>query len=270
MKNWDELAAPWLKHEAMMEAAHAPVLDAMLAAADLGDGQRVLDIGIGSGLSSCRAADAVGQNGHVTGVDVAPPFVARATGRVPTNVTVIEADAQALALPDKEFDRVISIFGTMFFEETAAAFSNILKATKPGGVFTFVSWAPPAMNPWLALSGQVADTVLGAPDNRPDPHGPGPFRFAGPDVALEALEQAGWTASVETVSLKLTPLGTPDDIAATQMEISIVARRLREENPPQEDIEELRLTLSERFAQMQNSKGAVVVPAHIHIFKAVA
>lgn len=271
MKNWDELAAPWLKHEAMMEAAHGPALDAMLKAAALGADQRVLDIGIGSGLSSCRAADAVGQGGHVTGIDVAPPFVARAAGRVPANVTVIEADAQSHDFGAAGFDQVISIFGTMFFDDSAAAFANIRKATKPGGVFTFASWAPPAMNPWLALSGQVANTVLGAPDSRPDPNGPGPFRFADPAVALEALEQAGWIgAEVETLSLKLPPLGTPDDIAQTQMEIGLAARRIKEEAPDAEDIEELRLTLSERFEQLKNSKGVILVPARIHIFKAVA
>lgn len=271
VKNWDELAAPWLKHEAMMEAAHGPALDAMLTAAALGADQRVLDVGIGSGLSSCRAAEAVGQGGHVTGIDVAPPFVVRAAGRVPANVTVIEADAQSHDFGDAGFDQVISIFGTMFFEDSAAAFANIRQATKPGGRFTFASWAPPAMNPWLALAGQVANTVLGAPDNRPDPNGPGPFRFADPAVALEALEQAGWSdAEVETLSLKLPPLGTPDDIAQTQMEIGLAARRIKDEAPDAEDIEELRLTLSERFEQLKNSKGVILVPARIHIFTAVA
>ncbi len=270
VRNWDELAAPWLKHEAMMEAAHAPVLEVMLASAGISADQRVLDIGIGSGLSTCRAAEAVGQGGHVTAVDVAPPFVARASARVPSNVTVLEADAETHDFGDAGFDCAISIFGTMFFDETSAAFANIRKAMQPGGTFTFASWAPPAMNPWLALSGQVANTVLGEPDDRPDPNGPGPFRFADPAVALDALEQAGWTAGVETVSLMLTPPGTPVEIAENQMEIGVVARRIKDEVPDAENLEELRLTLSERFAQLQTSDGAVLVPARVHIFTARA
>lgn len=253
-----------------MEAAHAPVLDALLDAADLTPGSSVLDIGIGSGLSTCRVAQEVGEGGQVTGIDVAPPFVARARARVPSDVTVLEADAQTYAFEAAAFDRVISMFGTMFFEDTTAAFANIRAATKPGGTFTLAAWAPPAMNPWLALAGQVTNTVLGNEDTRPDPNGPGPFRFADPAVALEALSAAGWSAEVETLSLKLTPTGTPDDIAATQMELGVAARRILEEAPDAEDIEELRLTLSERFAQMQNSTGAVLIPARVHIFKATA
>lgn len=253
-----------------MEAAHSPVLEALLSAAALKTGARVLDVGIGSGLSTCRAAEAVGQGGHVVGVDVAPPFVARAGDRVPGNATVLEADAETYVFAAEPFDQAISLFGTMFFDDTQAAFANIHTAMKPGGTFTFASWAPPAMNPWLALSGQVANTVLGAPDERPDPNGPGPFRFADPSVALEALEAAGWTAQVETLSLKLTPTGTTDEIAQTQMELGVVARRIAEEAPDAEDVEELRLTLSERFTQMQKASGAVLVPARVHIFTATA
>ncbi len=253
-----------------MEAAFGPVLEALFAAAGLAPGARVLDVGIGSGLSTCRAADAVGPGGNVTGVDVAPPFLARAADRVPSNVTLLEADAQTHDFGDASFDHVISQFGIMFFDDTQAAFANIRKATKPGGTFTFAAWAPPAMNPWLALSGQVANTVLGAPQERPDPNGPGPFRFADPTVALDALKGAGWAAEVETLSLKLTPTGTPDEIAATQMELGMAALRIAEEAPDAEDMEELRLTLSERFAQMQKGEGAVIVPARVHIFTATA
>lgn len=269
MKNWDVLAAPWLRHEARMEAAFGPVLETLVTAARLEAGQRVMDLGIGSGLSTCRAAEVVGPVGHITGVDVAPPFIARAAARVPDNVTLIEADAETVTFDDPPFDRVISQFGTMFFDDTQAAFANIRRATAPGGTFTFAAWAPPAMNPWLALSGQVANTVLGEPETRPDPNGPGPFRFADPAVALDALTGAGWSADVETVSLKLTPDGSPDDIAATQMDLGLTAQRILDEAPEAAEVEELRLTLSERFAQMQSAAGPVLVPARIHIFSAM-
>ena len=270
MKNWDELAAPWLRAEARIEAAHAPVLAALLAAADLAPGQQVLDVGFGSGLSTCQAAAAVGQDGHVTGVDVAPSFVRRARERVPENVTLIEADAQTYPFAAAHFDRVISLFGVMFFDDTVAAFANIRRAVTPGGLFTMAAWAPPATNPWISVGGQVAHNVLGPVENRPDPNVPNPFRFAVPGVALDALTEAGWQAEVETLDMTLTPTGTPDDLALTQMELGLAARRIADEDPDAEDIEALRSGLADRFATMQNASGAVLVPARIHIFSARA
>ncbi|ABD55439.1 class I SAM-dependent methyltransferase [Jannaschia sp. CCS1] len=270
MKNWDELAAPWLRAEARMEAAHAPVLEAMLARADLRTGLRVLDIGIGSGLSTARAVDAVGQGGLVTGVDVAPPFVARTAERVPSDVTLLAADAETHDFGGAGFERAISIFGTMFFDETVGAFANIRRAMAPGGRFTFAAWAPPASNPWLSIGGQAVTAILGPPDPRPDPNAPGPFRFALPDTALDALAASEWQAEVETLDLTLTPTGTPDEITATQMELGIAARRIAEEDADAEDTEAIFDTIASRFRQMQNKAGAVLVPARVHIFTATA
>lgn len=270
MKNWDELAAPWLRAEARMEAAHGPVLEAMLARADLQPGMSVLDIGIGSGLSTLQAAEAVGQGGSVTGVDVAPPFVARSRERVPDGVTLLEADAETYDFGDAGFERAISIFGTMFFDHTQAAFANIRRAMAPGGRFTFAAWAPPASNPWLSIGGQTVNSILGPPDVRPDPNAPGPFRFALPDVALDALAASGWTAEVETMDLTLLPTGTPDEITATQMDIGVAARRIKEDDADEEDIEAIADTISSRFRQMQNKAGVVKVPARVHFFTAVA
>lgn len=272
MKNWNELAAPWLRAETRMEAAHRPVLTAMLSRADLQIGQSVLDIGIGSGLSTVLAAEAVGPAGRVVGVDVAPPFVARARERVPAGVTLVEGDAETYAFePDSEggFDRAISIFGTMFFDDTAAAFANVRRAMAPGGQFTFAAWAPPATNPWLSLGGQVVNEVLGPPEVRPDPNAPGPFRFAIPDTAMTALSDAGWQAEVDTINLTLTPTGSPEEITNTQLELGVAARRIADEGPDAEEVEAIQDALISRLSQLVNSAGAVMVPARVHIFTAV-
>lgn len=270
MRNWDELAAPWLRAEARMEAAHRPALDAMLARADMAPGHSVLDIGIGSGASTLRAIEAVGQTALVTGVDVAPPFIARSAERLPDGVTLIEADAETYDFGTAGFERAISIFGTMFFSDTAAAFANIRRAMAPGGQFTFAAWAPPASNPWLSIAGQAAASILGPPDPRPDPDAPGPFRFALPDTAMDALAASGWQAEVETLDLTLTPNGTPEEITRTQMDVGIAAIRIKAEGASAEDVEAISDTILSRYRQMQTKAGAVKVPARVHFFTATA
>ncbi|OAN84413.1 hypothetical protein A8B78_07110 [Jannaschia sp. EhC01] len=270
MKNWDEMAAPWLRAETRMEAAHGPVLDALLERAALASGARVLDIGIGNGLSTLRAAEAVGQGGTVLGVDISPPFVARAAERLPQNAQALIVDAEAADWDETGFGQAISLFGTMFFTDTAAAFANIRRAMAPGGQFTFVAWAPPASNPWLSISGQAVTEVLGPADPRADPNAPGPFRFALPEVALTALDAAGWQAEVETLPLTLTPNGTAEEIAATQMELGVAASRIAGEGPDAEEVEAIADAIASRFRQMQTKAGAVKVPARVHFFTAVA
>lgn len=270
MKNWDELAAPWLRAETMIEAAYRPVLDALLTRADLRAGHRVLDIGIGAGLSTVLAAEAVGQGGQVTGVDLAPSFLTRTAERVPETVTLLQADAQTHDFDDAGFDRAVSLFGTMFFDDTAAAFDNIHRAMSPGGRFTFAAWAPPASNPWLSIGGQVVNSILGPPKVRPDPNAPGSFRFALPDRALDALAASGWQAEVETLDMTLLPSGTPEEIAATLMALGVAAQRMEDEAPDDEESEAIADAITQRYRQMQRKSGAVRVPARVHFFTAIA
>lgn len=269
MKNRDEMAAPWLRAEGRIEAAYGPVADALLDRAGLQAGDRVLDIGIASGLSTLRAAQAVGQSGQVTGIDRAASFMARVAERAPDTVTLRVADAQIDDL-GRGFTRAISLFGTMFFDDTQAAFANIRTAMVPGGHFNFAAWGPPATNPWLSIGGQVLNEVLGAPAVRADPNTPGPFRFALPDTALKALHAAGWQGEVETMNLTLTPTGTPADIAGTLMELGVAADRIADENPDAEEVEAIEDALISRLRQMQNASGAVLVPARVHFFTAKA
>ncbi|MEM6610497.1 MAG: class I SAM-dependent methyltransferase [Pseudomonadota bacterium] len=268
MRNWDELAAPWLKHEARMEAAHAPVLDRMMAAAGPMTGQRVLDIGIGSGGSTLRA---VAAGAMPTGIDIAPPFLRRAAARLPQGIALFQGDAGRYPFPASQFDAAISIFGTMFFEDTKSAFANIKAALRPAARFTFAAWASPADNPWLSLAGAATIAVLGAPAEPPDPAAPGPFRFADPAMPLAALSAAGWSnATVTTTELFLTPDGSPADIAATQLDLGIAARRVKEEAASADQVAQIKARITEGYAAMCDATGAVRVPAKVHIFQALA
>jgi len=268
MRNWDELAAPWLRQEAVMEAAHRPVLDAMLAKAALKPGQSVLDIGIGSGLSTRLAHIAVGKQGTVCGIDVAPPFVHRARERLDPSIHVVEADAETHPFEPQRFDSAISIFGTMFFADTVAAFANIRSALRPMGRFVFAGWAPPQDNPWLTMTARIVTEVLGPPTEQPDPTGPGPFRFADPELPLTALRKAGWQARHETLDLLLTPLGSPEALAEVQLDLGPGAIRIRDEGAGDAQIKAIKDGVIAGFTGMLDGSGAVRVPARVHLFEA--
>ena len=65
---WNEVAGPrWVGRQAIQEARNAEMLALLLEAAAPAPGERVLDIGFGTGVTTVPFAEAVGAAGHVTG-----------------------------------------------------------------------------------------------------------------------------------------------------------------------------------------------------------
>ena len=108
-------------------------------------GERVLDVGCGSGFYVTELLDQVGREGSVTGVDRAPAMLAvaakRAEGR--DNVAFYEADATNLPVPDGAFDAAVSVQVLEYVPDATAALAEMHRALRPGGrvVIWDVDWA---------------------------------------------------------------------------------------------------------------------------------
>ncbi|NSX55144.1 class I SAM-dependent methyltransferase [Parasulfitobacter algicola] len=180
--------AGWVEQQDKLDATLAPVLDLLLAKSALTPNDRVLDIGCGTGASTIAAASSAG---YVTGLDISPTLLACAKTRTShvQNIDLIQADAQTYAF-DTPFDVVISRFGVMFFEDTVAAFQNILYNMKPGGRIIMAAWGPPHQNPWFMEPAAVASAHLGDPP-KTDRTLPGPFAFEDAPRVLDLLTKAG-------------------------------------------------------------------------------
>ncbi|MCY6382731.1 methyltransferase domain-containing protein [Hoeflea prorocentri] len=265
--DWDDMARPWLEAAPGLEMTHKPVLDALLDAARLSEGEAILDVGSGTGPSLIEAARLIGPTGHVTGVDVAPPLLAHAAARVPDNVELVVADAGSHSFSEAQFDVVLSNFGIMFFEDNAAAFSNLRKAARPGARLAASVWGPPANNPWFSVPRAVVDRIV-ADVPRPDPAGPGPMRFGDPAPLITALTSAGWAPSVETLDISLTPPGTAEDVAALHMKVT-AGMMLRGVEVSEDTLAQIEAALVD-VTKGQRVNGAIRVPAEIHIVTATA
>lgn len=266
------MSAPWLRIEADTDAAHAPVRARLMEMASLQPGQNVLDIGPGGGVTLIDAAAAVGPSGHVTGLEIAPPFADRARERVPSHVSVVEGDGQTHRFEPAQFDAAISLFGVMFFQDSVAAFANIRSALRPGGALTFACWGPPEKNPYFSLAGKIAAEVFG-PGETFDPNGPGPMRFGNADLLNDILVQAGWTPEIVTEDVDLTPLGAADNVAKVHMTIGAAAMRIRQAKEAgtltDDQRENVRAGLTQAFGEMEVA-GEVKIPANIHFVRAIA
>jgi SAM-dependent methyltransferase len=172
----------WITKQEQMDAALAPVADAAIALAAVQSGERVLDIGCGSGATSIRLARLVGPTGHVTGLDVSKPMIELARKRSVgiANLDWLLADAAAQDFPPRSADLLFSRFGVMFFGEPVTAFANLRRALRPGGRLVFACWRPLNENPWTLLPLQVVQSLV-PPMPRPGPNDPGPFAFDDPE-----------------------------------------------------------------------------------------
>jgi ubiquinone/menaquinone biosynthesis C-methylase UbiE len=108
---------------------------ALLRAAGVAPGMRVLDIATGTGLVAEAALAAVGPSGHVTAADLSPAMAGRARARLggPPNVTIAVEDGQALSFPDAGFDAVVCGLALMFFPDPARGLSEFRRVLRPGG-----------------------------------------------------------------------------------------------------------------------------------------
>jgi arsenite methyltransferase len=103
----------------------------------LDPGERVLDLGSGAGTDSLIAAQMVGDDGRVTGIDMTPEMLTKARTAAAAmgaaNVEFVEAEAERLPFPNESFDVVISNGVIDLIPDKDAVFAELFRVLAPGG-----------------------------------------------------------------------------------------------------------------------------------------
>jgi SAM-dependent methyltransferase len=261
----------WADRQAAQDILLRPVLDILIDRAKPQAGERIIDVGCGSGASSIALADKVAPAGHVLGVDVSGPMLVRARQSAPKELPVefVQADATVYPLVSGSFDLLASRFGVMFFADPALSFTNMRKALKPSGRLAFACWREPRENPFFMAPLQaVYKHVPKLPPQGPED--PGPFAFASEERVHRILGEAGFTAiGMEPCNLALDVAIGRGLEAAVQSALEIgPASRALEGHP--EDVRAAAVN-SIREALTPFAKGETVpLPAAIWIVTARA
>ena len=130
-----------------VDPRRTPVVEHVIACAALAPGQHVLDLGTGTGAVAECAAQIVGPQGHVVGVDISPNMLAVAQRRFAmrglANVSLREGRAEAIPTDDGTFDAVLASLSLMYVIDRAAAAREIARVLRPRGRLVAAVWAGP-------------------------------------------------------------------------------------------------------------------------------
>src|SRR5438045_4187454 len=196
---WQASARYWDKYRVLIGQMFAPLTSGLVKEARIGIGQKVLDLGGGSGEPSLTISGLVGPTGSVTYTDPVAGMVetaqAEAGRRALTNIQFRQCSADDLPFADRAFDVAVSRLSAMFFVDPVTAVREALRVIVEDGYVSFVVWGPKGANPFFSSITDVIDRFVEVP--RQDPDAPDAFRFAVRGKLAGILENAGAENVVE-------------------------------------------------------------------------
>ena len=192
LHGWQTSARYWDKYRAVITEMFAPLTSALVEEAQIGIGQKVLDIGGGSGEPSLTIARIVGPTGSVMYTDPVAGMLesaqAEAGRRGLTNIHFKRCSADDLPFADCTFDVAIGRLSAMFFVDPVTAVREALRVVLKDGRVAFAVWGPTEANPFFSSITDVIDQFLdGLPQ---DSDASDTFRFAVPGKLAGALKQS--------------------------------------------------------------------------------
>ena len=201
---WDKASDLYHHHFGLLTQQSS---DALLDAAGVQTGSKVLDVATGPGYV---AAAAQRRGAHAIGIDVSPVQVDLARKNYP-GIEFRQDDAQHLAFEAAIFDAVVMSLCLLHLPNAERGVAEAFRVLKPGGRFAATVWAKPERNPAFQI-------ILGAIERHGTkvdlPPGPSFFRFADAEETERVLRAAGFVEPQMQIVPQYWRLASPDDLFA--------------------------------------------------------
>ena len=202
-QGWQEVAT---QYHGGFAAVTTQSLPALLEAARVTQGVRVLDVACGPGYAAAAGA---ARGAVAIGVDFSSEMIEEARGRYP-GIEFREGDAEQLSFPDSTFDAVVLNFGMLHLGRPEQALRETHRVLRPGGRIAFTVWDMP--NRAIGFGIVLAAIQKYGDLNVPIPPGPPFFRFSDARESERALTAAGFVDIAVTQVPQVWRLSSPDGL----------------------------------------------------------
>lgn len=210
-EHWKGRSTSWTATAAQGLSTDDTLNQMLIELAGIAPGERVLDLGSGTGDPAISIGLALGNTGAITACDLTPEMLAKARERsVNVGIDVMSfaaSDMTALTFEDNSFDCVTCRFGLMFPEDKVAAAREALRVLKPGGRVGYIVWGPYDENPPFFVIRRAIAEAMGQ-DEGPVPHR---HSLGQPGQLSEILNAAGFAEAEEREMRYKRPVDDLDD-----------------------------------------------------------
>lgn len=238
------------------------VIEPLLDAAEVGPGDRVLDLASGPGYAAAAAA---GRGAEAVGVDVAGEMVTLAR-RLHPRIEFLRASGERLTLPDDSFDAVVGNFFILHLGRPERGAAEAARVLAPGGRLALSTWDVPARTRLLGVFMEAAHQA-GATPTPGIPEGPPFFRFAEESEFKALLEGVGLTdVAVRTVTFTYR-VGGADELWAGFRDGTVRMRAIVFAQPP-ETLARIRASFDRLVAEYVADDGSLELPVSVKVASA--
>lgn len=257
----EELEAGRGYEKLFVPALFEPWTEHLIDAASIVEGSNVLDIACGTGILARSIYSKFSRTGSIVGLDPAPGMIATASELEP-NIEWVLGTAEALPFPDAQFDRVVSQFGAMFFQDSRAALEQMHRVARPDARLALAVWNSTDFNPVYKDIIALLDSEVGkdAGDALRLP-----YILGDANKVVDLVVEAGFqNASVSTLTAQAT---FPS--VRTMVEAELRGwLPLFDINLNEEKISDVLATAGKRLAKYTSPTGAANFPTSAHIITA--
>lgn len=200
-------------------------VEALLDAADVRRGSKVLDVATGAGYN---AAAAMGRGADAIGVDFSAAQVGLAQRIYPGGQFRL-GDAEALPFTSNTFDAVVNGFGMCHLPNPDLALREAFRVLKPGGKVAFAVWDAPERT--VGFGAIYAGIRAHGTMDIDLPSGPNFFLFSDPEYCISALKRAGFISATCGQAKQVWTMTDPDELFEVILNGSVrAAATLRAQN----------------------------------------